>query len=89
MQLLPLLEEHLANGKYLATCISALGNLESEQGLQLLMKYRDLSNERLRFLVVRSIAAFKSEEAKSALQGFQTDDSFLIQALLRNLPEDR
>ena len=89
MQLLPLLEEHLANGKYLATCISALGNLESEQSLQLLMKYRDLSNERLRFLVVRSIAAFKSEEAKSALQGFQTDDSFLIQALLRNLPEDR
>jgi len=89
MQLLPLLKTHLENGRYLATCISSLGNLESEQSLQLLMKYRDLSNERLRFLVVRSIAAFKSEEAKSALQGFQTDDSFLIQALLRNLPEDR
>lgn len=88
MELLPLLETHLAEGRYLASCISALANLESEAGLRLLLNYSELENERLRFLVLRSIAAYKSDEAKRALQGFEADESFLIQALIRNLPKD-
>lgn len=88
LRLLPALERHLAQGRYLATCISALGNLESEAGLSLLLNYKDIANERLRFLVLRAIAAYKSPEAKASLKGFAADESFLIQALLRNLPKD-
>ena len=87
-RLLSHLEDFLNEGRYLASCISALGNLESEAGLRLLSQHRNLENERLRFLVVRSIAAYESEDAKQALQGFAADESFLIQALLRNLPKD-
>jgi len=88
MRLLPYLEAHLQEGRYLATCISALGNLESEEALDILLDYRDLENERLRFLVVRSIAAYDLEQAKAALKGFEADKSFLIQGLIRNLPKD-
>ena len=88
LDLLPYLEAHLEAGRYLATCLSALGNLESEASLRLLLSYKDLENERLRFLVARSIAAFKSEAAKAALKEFEADDSFLIQAMIRNLPKD-
>ncbi len=87
-RLVPYLEELLSQEKYLATCISSLGNLESEAGLQVLMRYKDLENERLRFLVARSVAAYKSEAAKAALSSFEEDPSFLIQALIRNRREE-
>ncbi|HQQ68358.1 MAG TPA: hypothetical protein PLX77_05975, partial [Candidatus Cloacimonadota bacterium] len=87
-RLVPYLEELLEQEKYLATCISSLGNLESEAGLQVLMRYKDLENERLRFLVARSIVAYESDAAKAALSSFEGDPSFLIQALIRKSREE-
>ena len=88
-RLVPYLEELLSQEKYLATCISSLGNLESEAGLQVLMRYKDLENERLRFLVARSVAAYKSEAAKAALKTFESDESFLIKAMIRKINEEK
>ena len=88
-RLVPYLEELLGQEKYLATCISSLGSLESEAGLQLLMRYKDLENERLRFLVARSVAAYKSEAAKAALKTFESDESFLIKAMIRKINEEK
>ncbi|MCD8479037.1 MAG: hypothetical protein LRZ88_01645 [Candidatus Cloacimonetes bacterium] len=41
-RLLSHLEDFLNEGRYLASCISALGNLESEAGLRLLSQHRNL-----------------------------------------------
>lgn len=88
LRLLPHLAEHLSAGRYLATCISSLGSLDDPHSLWLLKRYQNQSNERLRFLVVRALSRHKSEAAKNALTYFQDDESFLIQALIRNLPKE-
>lgn len=89
LRLLPYLEQHLAAERYFATCISVLGNLDNPHSLQLLQAHQNQDNERLRFLVVRALSLHSSEAAKTALESFQDDESFLIQALIRNLPKDK
>jgi hypothetical protein len=87
-RILPQLAQHLAEARYTASCIAALGNLDAPESLQLLLQQKDQPNERLRFLVARSISMHKSAEAKLALEEFHDDPSFLIQALIRNLPKE-
>lgn len=88
LRILPHLMNHLAEGRYTASCIAALGNLDSPESLRMLLQQKDQPNERLRFLVARSISLHKSAEAKLALEEFHDDPSFLIQALIRNLPKE-
>lgn len=87
-RILPYLETHLAEGRYFVTCISALGNMDSPQSLQLLIPHIHNPNERLRFLVARSLSLHQSAEAKKTLEQYREDPSFLIQALIRNLPKE-
>ncbi|MDD4687546.1 MAG: HEAT repeat domain-containing protein [Candidatus Cloacimonetes bacterium] len=87
-RLLPVLSEHLAAKRYVSTCIASLGNIEGEESLQMLLAQRNQNNERLRFLVVRSLSLHSGEAAQAALKSFEQDSSFLIQSLLRNLPKD-
>lgn len=84
MRLLPYIKGFLDEGKYLSTCISILGYLDDPRSLELLLDIRDQESERLRFLVARSLSMHSSEEARAALESFRDDDSFLIQALIRN-----
>ena len=89
LRLLPYIEQHLAAERYLATCISVLGSLDDPRSLELLKAHQNQDNERLRFLVVRALSMHSSEAAKIALESFRTDESFLIQALIRNLPKEK
>jgi hypothetical protein len=89
LRLLPYLEQHLNAGRYLATCLSVLGYLDDPHSLWLLQRHQNQDNERLRFLVVRALSRHKSEAAKTALESFTDDESFLIQALIRNLPKEQ
>ena len=89
LRLLPYIEQHLGAERYLATCISVLGNLDDPRSLELLQAHQNQDNERLRFLVVRALSMHSSEAAKIALESFRTDESFLIQALIRNLPKEK
>ncbi len=86
--LLPVISAHLAEERYLATCIAVLGNYQSAESLTMLLQHKDIANERLRFLVARSISLQSSDIAKEAILSFEDDPSFLIQALIRNLPKD-
>lgn len=88
LRLLPYIQEHLAAARYFPTCISVLGSLDDPHSLQLLIAHQNQDNERLRFLVARSLSKHSSEAAKIALESFQGDESFLIQALIRNLPKE-
>jgi len=89
LRLLPYLESFLQQGRYLASCISVLGFLDDPAGLSLLMHHRNQDDERLRFLVVRALSMHESAAAKKALESFEDDDSFLIQALIRKLEKDK
>ncbi|MDD3535742.1 MAG: hypothetical protein PHC50_06335 [Candidatus Cloacimonetes bacterium] len=88
MALLPIIQEHLSAGRYFTTCISALAALKSEEAVEALLPYRFAENEVYRFLVLRALSLHKSENAQKALEGAKADESFLIQALIRNLPKD-
>ncbi|MFA5666260.1 MAG: hypothetical protein WC944_04670 [Candidatus Cloacimonadaceae bacterium] len=89
LRLLPYIQEHLGAKRYIPACISALGALDDPGSLQLLTDHQYQDNERLRFLVVRSLSMHSSEEAQTALESFYSDESFLIQALIRNLPKEK
>mgnify|MGYP001044956554 CR=1 FL=1 len=84
MRLLPHLEGFLEEGKYQSACISILGNLDDPRSLEMLMQLKEQDSERLRFMVARSLSMHGSGEAKAALESFVDDESFLIQALIRN-----
>lgn len=83
-RLIPILKDYLDENQYVSTCISSLGMLDYPRSIALLISYEDPENERLRFLKVRSISMHKSALAAEALQEYEDDESFLIQALLRN-----
>ena len=87
-RLLPVIAAHLSAERYLATCIAVLAYMDGPESLAMLLEHKDIPNERLRFLVARSISLHQSEEAKEAIASFDDDPSFLIQTLIRNLPED-
>ncbi len=83
LRILPHLAEHIEAGRYLSTCISALAYLDDLRSLSLLVSLQDQEDERLRFLVARSLSLNTSKIAKTALEDFREDPSFLIQALIR------
>lgn len=88
-RLLPIIENYLKQDMYLVACLSALANIDDPKSLVLLSNYRDLESERLRFLVARSISMHSSAQARDYIEEFREDPSFLIQALIRNLPKEK
>ncbi|HQF82105.1 MAG TPA: HEAT repeat domain-containing protein [Candidatus Syntrophosphaera thermopropionivorans] len=86
--LLDYVERLLNQKKYETTCISVLGAINSEKSVNLLKNYIHHPSERFRYLAARSLKQIKHPSAREALMLMKDDTSFLVQALLRNLPPE-
>lgn len=78
---------HLQDGKYITACLSLLGSIKSEESVQILSQYAFHSSERYRYIVARSLRQIATPQAYQTLGTMNNDASFLVQALIRNLPE--
>lgn len=81
------IRKYLAENKYITACLSLLGSINSEESISILSQYAFHSSERYRYIVARSLRQIATPAAYSALDSMKEDDSFLVQALIRNLPE--
>jgi len=82
------IRHHLEAKRYITACISLLGSIKSSESVAILSGYVSHSSERYRYLAARSLSQIKTPEAKAALDSMKDDKSFLVQALLRNLPKE-
>lgn len=82
------LAELLSIKRYEVSCLSALGGIDRPRSVELLKDYIFHSSERFRYITARSLLQIKHPSAREALELMQGDDSFLVQALLRNLPPE-
>lgn len=83
------IRHHLEAKRYITACISLLGSIKSSESVAILSGYASHSSERYRYLVARSLSQIKTPEAAAALESMKEDKSFLVQALLRNLPKEK
>ncbi|PKN71959.1 MAG: hypothetical protein CVU50_09220 [Candidatus Cloacimonetes bacterium HGW-Cloacimonetes-3] len=83
------IRKHLAAKRYTTACISLLGSIKSTESIRVLSSYANHPSERYRYIAARSLLQIGSEEAISALKTMNQDESFLVQALIRNIPEKK
>ncbi|MDD2229666.1 MAG: HEAT repeat domain-containing protein [Candidatus Cloacimonetes bacterium] len=83
------IRKHLENKRYITACISLLGSINSEESVQILSSYAFHTSERYRYIAARSLREIGSKSAYSMLRSMNQDESFLVQALIRNLPEEK
>jgi len=81
-------QELLAQDKYVTACLSALSGIKSARAVELLSQYTTHPSERYRYIVARSLMLNKHPSARPLLLTMQGDSSFLVEALLRNLPPE-
>ncbi|MDY0152857.1 MAG: HEAT repeat domain-containing protein, partial [Candidatus Cloacimonas sp.] len=83
------IRQHLAEHRYITACLSLLGSIKSEESVTILSQYALHSSERYRYIVARSLRQIASHQAYALLNTMRQDNSFLVQALIRNLPEEK
>jgi len=83
------LKSHLANGKYITACISLLGSIKTDESVQILQPYAFHPSERYRYLTARSLNQIGTPAAYRVLSSMKQDGSFLVQALLRSIPQEK
>lgn len=81
------IRKHLAAKRYITSCISLLGSINSDESIQTISQYAFHPSERYRYIAARSLRQIGSKKALAALMTMNKDESFLVQALIRNLPE--
>ncbi len=74
--------------KYVTACISVLSGVNTAQSVELLSAYIHHPSERYRYITARSLKQIKHPSARATLDLMRSDSSFLVQALLRNLPPE-
>ncbi|MGC9361828.1 MAG: HEAT repeat domain-containing protein [Candidatus Syntrophosphaera sp.] len=82
------LQRLLRETKYETACLSALGGINSPLSVELLRAYIDHPSERFRYIAARSLKQIKHPLARETLMLMAEDPSFLVQALIRNLPPE-
>jgi hypothetical protein len=83
------IRRHLAAKRYITACISLLGSIKSAESISILSSYAFHPSERYRYIVARSLLEIGSDEAITTLKSMNLDESFLVQALIRNIPEKK
>lgn len=78
----------LAQNKYIPTVLSALGNIKSRKSLELIAPWMSHHTEKYRYLAARSLKVLNSEESIVELRKMANDSSFLIKAMVRQLPDN-
>ncbi|MDD2331578.1 MAG: HEAT repeat domain-containing protein, partial [Candidatus Cloacimonetes bacterium] len=68
----------LEDNKYIASALSALGNIRSDESLELLALWLDHSSERIRYIAARSILYHDTEKSRELLKSRWDDSSFLV-----------
>lgn len=86
--LLDYVERLLGQKKYETACLSVLSGVHTERAVQILSNYIFHPSERFRYIAARSLLQIKHPEARQTLLLMKQDPSFLVQALLRNLPPE-
>ncbi|MBW6514168.1 MAG: HEAT repeat domain-containing protein [Candidatus Syntrophosphaera sp.] len=81
-------ERLLQAKKYETACLSVLAGVHSERGVAILREYIHHPSERFRYITARSLLQIKHPQARETLLLMEEDRSFLVQALLRNLPAE-
>ncbi|MFO7659567.1 MAG: HEAT repeat domain-containing protein [Candidatus Cloacimonadaceae bacterium] len=79
----------LNQNKYIPTLLSALGNIKSQKSLDLIVPWTSHPTEKYRYLAARSLKALNSEESIAELRKMAFDSSFLIKAMVRQLPDTK
>lgn len=79
----------LGQKKYETACLSVLSGVHSARSVELLQNYVSHPSERFRYITARSLMQIKHPSARQLLISMQSDRSFLVQALLRNLPAEQ
>ncbi len=81
-------ERLLQDGKYVTASLSCLSGINSARSVQLLKGFIHHPSERYRYIAARSLLQIKHPSARQTLLQMEDDPSFLVQALLRNLPPE-
>ncbi len=71
------------NKQYVATCLSALGALHTNESINILKSFTTNSSEKLRFITAASLKAFKTDETDEILYTMENDESFLVKSMIR------
>jgi len=76
----------LARNKYIPTVLSALGHFKTTQSLELIKPWLAHHTEKYRYLAARSLKAMNTIDSIALLRKMDKDSSFLIKAMVRQLP---
>ena len=76
----------LNQNKYIPACLSALGCVKTEKALLLVKPWLNHPTEKYRYLAARSLKSMNTPEALAELRKLNNDSSFLIKAMVRQLP---
>ncbi len=71
------------NKQYVATCLSALGSLHSDETVEILRSFTTDSSEKLRFITAGSLKALKTDETDEILFTMENDESYLVKSMIR------
>ncbi len=75
--------------KYQTACLAVLAGVHTARSVELLQGYIFHPSERFRYIAARSLMQVKHPSARPTLLRMSSDRSFLVQALLRNLPPEQ
>ncbi len=81
-------ERLMAQSKYETACLSVLSGVNTPRAVELLRGYIDHPSERFRYITARSLLQNRNPAARETLMLMSSDPSFLVQALLRNMPPE-
>jgi hypothetical protein len=86
--LLDPIQSLLSRDKYVGTCLGCLGAIDTDLSIDILQSWLDCPIERYRYIAARSLLGIGKPRALNLLRGMRGDKSFLIQSMVRSLPED-
>jgi hypothetical protein len=77
----------LEQKKYIPTVLSSLGYLKSSKAMGLIKPWLSHQTEKYRYIAARSLKAMNTKESLAELRKMANDKSFLIKAMVRQLPK--
>jgi hypothetical protein len=77
----------LEQGRYVPAVLSSLGYLKSSRALEMVRPWLSHPTEKYRYIAARSLKAMKTKESLAELRKMANDSSFLIKAMVRQLPK--
>ncbi len=77
----------LEQGEYIPAVLSSLGYLRSSRALEMVRPWLSHPTEKYRYIAARSLKAMKTKESLAELRKMANDSSFLIKAMVRQLPK--